>query len=46
VIENNINTRTIKELEGKVIPLFKSSFVNSSNNPDGDLLKLALGCFD
>jgi hypothetical protein len=43
---NNIETRNIKELKRKVLPLFKSSFVNSSNNPDGDLLKLALGYFD
>jgi hypothetical protein len=31
------------ELMDYVVPLFKSCFVNASNNPDGELLKHALG---
>lgn len=32
-----------KKLKNYVVPLFKSCFVNASNNPDGELLKHALG---
>lgn len=32
-----------KKLENYVVPLFKSCFVNASNNPDENLLKHALG---
>lgn len=42
-VTNDIHTRQNKSLKDLVIPLFKSCFVNASNNPDGTLLKLAFG---
>ena len=43
---NNITTRQIDKLGHLVLPLFKACFVNASNNPDGNLLKLAFGRFN
>ncbi len=43
---NDIETRQIAELGRLVLPLFKACFVNASNNPDGNLLKLAFGKLD
>ena len=45
-VTNDVKTRQIDELGHLVLPLFKACFVNASNNPDGNLLKLAFGKFD